>query len=80
MQLDRDMLVDYQNRWRAVVEMELEEQRQNSFAERWRQLNLLVRMASALGLQAAYDESQVQDVRRRWNLLRDMYLRQEKRS
>jgi hypothetical protein len=80
MQLNKSMLTAYQDRWKAVAEVEAREQRQTSVAQRWRKLNSLVRMAAGLGLLQKDDDVQIQIVRERWNLLRDLYLAKSQRQ
>jgi hypothetical protein len=65
-------LKEYRDRWKAVVAIEKEEQRQANLDFRWRQLNSLVGMAIALGLVFGAGPDEVQMVRRRWNLLKDL--------
>ncbi len=73
--LDRDMLEAYQSRWQAVNDFETLEQQQTSIALRWRQMNALFAMASALGLVMRQDETPENDVAiRRWNRLVELIL------
>ena len=65
--IDRDMLEAYQRRWQVVADMEAQERQQASVAHRWRQLNALLRMAAALGLQPSGDSQQDDMVRQRWS-------------
>jgi hypothetical protein len=65
-------LREYRNRWKAVAVIEKEEQRQASLEFRWRQLNRLLAMATALGLKMNLSQGQVNIVRRRWNRLKDL--------
>jgi hypothetical protein len=65
-------LKEYRDRWKAVVAIEKEEQRQANLDFRWRQLNSLVVMAIALGLVFGASPDEVQMVRCRWNLLKDL--------
>ena len=77
--IDRDMLEAYQRRWQVVADMEAQERQQVSVAHRWRQLNALLRMAAALGLQPTGDSQQDDMVRQRWNRLTEAYLAQAER-
>ena len=65
-------LKEYRNRWKAVEAIENEEQQHASLDFRWRQLNSLLSMATALGLEIKVDQDEVDRVRRRWNRLRDL--------
>ena len=79
--MDKSVLTAYQDRWKAVAEIEIVEQRQASMAQRWRKLNSLVRMAAGLGLlRKEDDDAQVSIVRNRWNLLKQMYLAKSQRQ
>jgi hypothetical protein len=49
---------EYQNRWRAVAAVELEEQRSASVALRWQQLNSILCLAKGLGLSLESDDSE----------------------
>jgi hypothetical protein len=70
--MEAEELREYQDRWRAVVAVEREEQRQASVESRWRQLNRLLAMAAALGLKMNASQGDVDTVRRRWNRLKDL--------
>lgn len=72
--LDRTMLEAYQRRWQAAAEREAQERQQTSVAQRWRQLNALLRMAAALGLQPAGASQEDDLVRQRWIRLTEAYL------
>lgn len=73
--LDREMLGAYQSRWQAVNEIETSERRQASLALRWRQLNALLIMATALGLVMPQDEAPEDSiVIHRWNRLVSLHL------
>lgn len=81
MKMDKSVLMAYQDRWKAVVEIEAAEQRQTSIAQRWRKLNALVRMAAGLGLlQKADDDTQISDVRVRWNHLKQLHVAKSQRQ
>ncbi len=72
-QLQKSMMEGYRARWQMVAEFDVEEQRQTSYAERWRKLNALLRTAAALGLHLDNGDEKVEEVRERWNRLRDRY-------
>ena len=72
--MNKSMLIEYQERWKAVAEVELMEQRQASIRQRWQQLNAIVRMAAGLGVLYKDEDGQVDIVRQRWNVLKDLYL------
>ena len=80
MQMNKSMLREYQDRWRAVAEIEATEQRQSTAAQRWKKLNSLIRMAAALGLLRKNEDEQVDAVRQRWNLLKKIYLTESQRQ
>ena len=65
-------LKEYRDRWKAVEVIEKEEQRQVGLDLRWRQLNSLLSIAIALGLEFNANLDEVVIVRRRWNLLKDL--------
>jgi hypothetical protein len=71
--LDREALKAYQARWEAVAAVEEAERGQATLAERWREMNAILRMAIALGLKLEEDEVEIAAVHRRWNRLRDIY-------
>jgi hypothetical protein len=67
---DRQQLVAYRDRWRAVEAVEREELRNASLALRWQQTNAIFGLAMAMGLlQHAVDDRE-QDVYRRWAALK----------
>lgn len=72
-QLQKAMLEDYLDRWQIVADFEADEQRQASYAERWRKLNAILRMAATLGLQIDDPDKQDDVIWERWNRLRDRY-------
>ena len=76
MQITKSELLAYQNRWKAVAEAEAEELRQTSLADRWRQLNAVMRMAAGLDIlqEDSDDSEQIIAVRERWNRLKDRYV------
>lgn len=73
-QLQKAMLEDYRDRWQMVADFEADEQRQTSYAERWRKLNAILRMAATLGLQVDARDEQDDVIWERWNRLRTVYL------
>lgn len=56
----------YRSRWKDVEEIELTEIRRQTVEERWNQLNFLIGMANALGLEMQPDEAEIQIARQRW--------------
>ncbi|MCP4427049.1 MAG: hypothetical protein GY803_21370 [Chloroflexi bacterium] len=68
------MAQQYHNRWQAVAEFEVAEQRQTSASQRWHKLNSIVGMAIALGLKPENEAAQDRIVYQRWNKLRQFYL------
>jgi hypothetical protein len=70
--MSNPLLTAYRDRWRAVEEIERKEHRSASIEERWRQVNAIVNLASALGLSLDRPEEAEQEaiVRRRWARLR----------
>lgn len=75
--LDKEMLKAYQSRWQAVAEVKNAELQQTTIRQRWKQLNTLLRMAAALGLQPEDNFGENEIVCRRWNRLREFYISQE---
>jgi hypothetical protein len=69
--MDTRQLREYRERWKAVKEVELEEQRQASIMERWQQLNYLYAMAQVLGLIPPGKDDEIELVRTRWVSLKD---------
>ena len=72
--MDKSLADLYRSRWKSVAAIESIEQQEASSAQRWRQLNAIIRMAAALGLSVARDEEQENLVHKRWNYLRNLYL------
>ncbi len=68
--MDRQMLIAYRNRWRAVEAVEREEQRAASVALRWQQVNTIFRLAMGMGLLSNNPDDQEQEVYRRWAKLK----------
>lgn len=46
----KDDMIAYQDRWRAVAEIELQELRITSIETKWRQLNSIISLAIRLGI------------------------------
>lgn len=69
--MDARLVREYRARWKAVKEVEMEEQRQASIMERWQQLNYLYAMAQALGLTPPEKDDEIEVVRTRWANLKD---------
>lgn len=63
--MDITSLQKYRQRWAAVEEIEKQEAREASFEQRWQQLNNLVGMARALGINIS-DENEEEVARHRW--------------
>jgi hypothetical protein len=72
--MDTLMLKEYRRRWQAVAAVEEVEQQKASLALRWQQLNSIIRLAAGLRLPADRDVKEVDAVRRRWNMLKDIYV------
>ena len=70
---DKKLLHEYRERYRIVAEVELQEQRAATVAERWQQLNALWNLASGLEIRNTADD--VDAVRRRWVQLKEHYER-----
>ena len=62
-------LIAYRDRWRAVEEVERQEQREASIELKWKQLNSILRLAIGLGIFKA-DPSEV-EVYQRWAKIKD---------
>jgi len=78
--IDPETLQAYRSRWQAVAEIEALEQRETSVAERWRQLNALLRMAVALKLPMDGDDQLDDMAHQRWTRLQEIYLSSSERS
>ena len=72
-QMDAVMLKDYQRRWQAVRAAEAAAQQETPLVVRWQQLNSIIRLAAALGLSIEAVSKDVDDVRYRWNTLKNAY-------
>lgn len=71
--MNKQQLLEYRERWKAVAAIELEEQRAATTTERWQQLNDIFRMAQALELPLETPEREkgVEVVRQRWIKLKE---------
>ena len=67
--MDKQLVREFRNRWRAVATVEMEEQRATSVALRWQQLNAILGMAIGLGLPLE-ESKDVEIVRQRWTELK----------
>ena len=72
--LDKEALQAYRRRWQAVADVEAAERRAASLAERWQQMNTLLRLAMALKLSLGGDDQDADEGHQRWNRLRALYL------
>ena len=70
--MDKQMLQEWQAGWAAVNQFQAEELRMTSLAERWRQLNAIIRLAAGLGWHVTPDEEEVEIVRCRWQKLKGL--------
>lgn len=75
--LNQEMLKAYQKRWQAVAEVKNTELQRTTICQRWQQMNALLRMAAALGIQPEKDFEEDDIVYQRWNRLRELYISQE---
>ena len=69
--IDKEQATFFRERWQAVYRIEQEEERAASVAQRWQQLNNLIRLAMGLGLSLQSDESELA-VYHRWAKLKQM--------
>ena len=60
------MVREYRARWKAVREVEIEEQRHSSITVRWQQLNPFFALARGLGLSDQTRKDEIETVRQRW--------------
>ncbi len=72
--IDQEALQAYRSRWQAVAEIKALEQQKTSVAERWRQLNGVLRMAVALELPMDGDDQLDDMAHQRWVRLQEIYL------
>ncbi|MCI0495569.1 hypothetical protein L0Z72_11255 [candidate division KSB1 bacterium] len=70
--LDKKLVQEFRDRWKAVASIEAEEQLSASIEFRWQQLNAILRMA--IGLELPLTDSSEDDlvVYQRWAKLRGM--------
>lgn len=63
----------WQAGWKSIKQLEVEEAKQRSLEERWRELNALFNFAFGSGFLRAAGESDVAAVRSRWAHLKANY-------
>ena len=68
--MNRQLLIAYRDRWRAVEAVEREEHRAASVALRWQQTNAIFGLAMGMGLLPNSLDDQEQEVYRRWARLK----------
>lgn len=71
--LTKETLEAYRSQWDAVAEIEAEEKRQTTIAQRWQKLNAMLKLTIALGLYEKMRDANVEDVRDRWVRLKANY-------
>jgi len=71
--MDTQTAKQYRERWRAIAELELEEQRAVTVAERLRQLDMIYSFSRATGMSLLPDDSG--PIRERWKRLKDAHER-----
>lgn len=72
--LTREALEAYRSQWEAVAQIEAEERRQATIAQRWQKLNGMLKLTIALGLyKKKMRDTNVEDVRNRWIKLKANY-------
>lgn len=71
--LTKEALEVYRSRWNAIAEVEAEEKRQATIAQRWQKLNAMLKLIIALGLYEKMRDANVEDVRQRWIKLKANY-------
>jgi hypothetical protein len=69
--MDKQTLIAYRDRWKAVEEIERQEQRAASLDRRWRQINDLFNLAISLDLPVHQDQEEI--VWQRWAKLKAIY-------
>ena len=62
----------YQERWKAVEEIERQELRAMTLEEHWRKLNAIVRFAIEMGMKPDEDDSEM-EVYLRWAKIKAQY-------
>ena len=78
--LDPESLSAYRQRWQAVADIETAERQKNTPAERWQQLNTLLRLAVALEIPVVQVDSLIDEGRQRWQKLTALYLHSQDES
>ena len=68
--MEREVVRKYKERWQRVNEVTLREQLEGSPETKFRQLAALLRMARQLGWDLSGSETDIQTVRKNWNVLR----------
>ena len=68
--MDSHLIREYRERYQAVANVELAEQRAASVSSRWQQLNSLLEIALALGLRVNEADKEEMDVWIRWARLK----------
>jgi hypothetical protein len=69
--MDVHLVQEYRSRWQAVAEVEAAEQREATIANRWQQLNAILQMAMALGLDLDAQAEDELAVWQRWAKLKE---------
>ena len=69
--MDRAQIRAFRQRWLAVNDFELREQRKLTAEKKMRQLSALMHMASQLGWKLTAHPQEIEQVRNTWNRLRD---------
>jgi hypothetical protein len=64
------MAREFRDRWEDVRAIEIEEQRNATIEQRWRQINAMHQMSKALGRQPTEEDEEFAAVRERWAWLR----------
>jgi hypothetical protein len=73
--MEKRDLQAFRERWQAVAEIEACESQQASIAQRWRQLNAILRMAVALHLPLPQDDiGETIAIRQRWQHVQEILL------
>jgi len=70
MDQNKKLVKEFRDRWQAVAEVEIEEQKSASITLRWQQLNAILSMAIGLGLPLAELEQDDEIVYQRWAKLK----------
>jgi hypothetical protein len=69
--MDALLVREYRARWQTVAEVEDSEQREATVASRWQQLNAILQMALALGLDLGAQNDDEMVVWQRWARLKE---------